>query len=153
MEEIPSRGRIIAKEDILNFLTAPKNAIFTLENEDLYRTYRVNKVKDGDIVFVSLLMGWDNTNFHAYQYIGLLAFKPHITFKPKKQQSYGADTEKISLSFYLLNTLIDNILHKSNFEKLDPYFWHEGKCAKCGKKLTVPESIERGMGTICLNRL
>ena len=28
-------------------------------------------------------------------------------------------------------------------------FWHEGRCGKCGKKLTTPESIERGLGPEC----
>src|ERR1019366_4832357 len=27
--------------------------------------------------------------------------------------------------------------------------WHEGKCGRCGRKLTVPESIERGIGPEC----
>lgn len=28
-------------------------------------------------------------------------------------------------------------------------FWHEGKCGKCGRALTVPESIATGLGPIC----
>jgi hypothetical protein len=28
--------------------------------------------------------------------------------------------------------------------------WHEGSCARCGKKLTVPESIESGFGPECV---
>lgn len=27
--------------------------------------------------------------------------------------------------------------------------WHEGRCGKCGRKLTVPESIKTGLGPIC----
>lgn len=27
--------------------------------------------------------------------------------------------------------------------------WHEGRCGRCGHKLTVPESIESGIGPIC----
>lgn len=27
--------------------------------------------------------------------------------------------------------------------------WHEGRCGCCGRKLTVPESIENGIGPIC----
>lgn len=29
-------------------------------------------------------------------------------------------------------------------------FWHEGRCAKCAKRLTVPESIAFGYGPECL---
>ena len=29
--------------------------------------------------------------------------------------------------------------------------WHEGRCGRCGRKLTVPESIESGFGPECIN--
>lgn len=31
--------------------------------------------------------------------------------------------------------------------------WHEGKCGRCGRKLTVPESLERGIGPDCAGML
>lgn len=31
--------------------------------------------------------------------------------------------------------------------------WHEGRCAHCGKRLTVPESISRGLGPECAGRV
>ena len=31
-------------------------------------------------------------------------------------------------------------------------FWHEGTCGKCGRTLTVPESIERGLGPVCAKK-
>ena len=31
--------------------------------------------------------------------------------------------------------------------------WHEGKCGKCGRPLTVPSSIENGLGPSCLKKL
>jgi len=31
-------------------------------------------------------------------------------------------------------------------------FYHSGNCAKCGRKLTTPESIKNGLGPICFNR-
>jgi len=30
--------------------------------------------------------------------------------------------------------------------------WHEGHCGRCGRKLTVPESIETGLGPECAKR-
>lgn len=32
-------------------------------------------------------------------------------------------------------------------------FWHEGRCAMCNRTLTVPESIERGLGPVCAERM
>jgi hypothetical protein len=31
--------------------------------------------------------------------------------------------------------------------------WHEGFCGKCGKRLTVPNSIEIGIGPDCIKKL
>lgn len=31
-------------------------------------------------------------------------------------------------------------------------FWHTGACCACGRQLTDPESIERGIGPICLKK-
>ena len=30
--------------------------------------------------------------------------------------------------------------------------WHEGRCGKCGRKLTVPESLTSGLGPECAGR-
>jgi hypothetical protein len=30
--------------------------------------------------------------------------------------------------------------------------WHEGRCGRCGRKLTVPESIARGIGPECAGK-
>lgn len=32
-------------------------------------------------------------------------------------------------------------------------FWHEGRCGRCGRTLTVPESIATGLGPECSGRL
>lgn len=31
--------------------------------------------------------------------------------------------------------------------------WHEGRCGRCGRKLTVPESIAAGIGPECAGRM
>lgn len=31
----------------------------------------------------------------------------------------------------------------------DAEFWHEGKCGRCSRKLTVPESVASGLGPEC----
>jgi hypothetical protein len=30
--------------------------------------------------------------------------------------------------------------------------WHEGRCGRCGRRLTVPESIESGLGPECATK-
>jgi hypothetical protein len=31
--------------------------------------------------------------------------------------------------------------------------WHEGRCGRCGRRLTVPESIESGYGPECIGKI
>lgn len=31
--------------------------------------------------------------------------------------------------------------------------YHEGRCGKCGRRLTTPESIETGLGPVCAGRI
>ena len=40
-------------------------------------------------------------------------------------------------------------------KELEDYIelWHEGRCGKCGRVLTVPTSISTGFGPDCLRRL
>jgi hypothetical protein len=45
-----------------------------------------------------------------------------------------------------------------NFERLEDFgdkmhMYHEGACCKCGMPLTTPESIEKGIGPICEERV
>ena len=50
-----------------------------------------------------------------------------------------------------------HILHgarTSDPELLDHIeIWHEGKCGRCGRSLTVPESIAAGIGPVCAERI
>ncbi len=46
---------------------------------------------------------------------------------------------------------VENLLARGAVsEKVE--FWHEGKCARCGRKLTTPESIQRGLGPECAEK-
>lgn len=45
--------------------------------------------------------------------------------------------------WFLEHVQNSNIIHK------DLEFWHEGKCGKCGRPLTVPSSIAKGIGPSC----
>lgn len=148
------RGRIVEKEDINNFLTDPQNAIFTLEKGDMHRTYMANKAPDDDAkIFIKLLTGSDNTDWHSYTYIGLLITVPYYKFIGKKTYNINANNDHVSLSFYMLNTLIADLLRKVDFENSQIHFYHEGKCSRCGRRLTDPDSIRKGMGSVCINKI
>lgn len=153
--EMSDNGRMITdvKETVLKdmvdalvFMLAGK-AIFTLSNEATGNrfTYKVDAPKDQkdkpECWFVSVLTGLNNEC--NYSYVGLLK-------KGQFMATKGSKVSKDALSFKAFNWLV-------NYIKADPTkalpegvkFQHEGRCGKCGKKLTTPESIELGLGPKC----
>jgi hypothetical protein len=124
------------------------NAVFTLRSKKTGTrfTYKVSHKKGGDVSFVSLLTGSDNTR--DYSYMGLLPDdKGEIRGigRGKSCTSYDAPSAKAFRYF------LDFIWGRNEGAGLE--VWHEGRCGRCGRKLTVPESIETGLGPECADRV
>ncbi len=125
------------------FIVAGK-ATFTVVNSKTSNrfTYFIKKKKTADVWFVSVLRGPDNMS--DYSYFGCIVgglFK----FSTKKSV-IAEDSQSVKVFAYLYSKLITNTLPE--FIEI----WHEGRCGKCGRKLTVPESIKSGMGPECGHR-
>lgn len=125
------------------------NAIFTLRSKKTGTrfTYRVSHKKGGDVSFVSLLTGSDNTR--DYSYMGLLpddrAGEIRGVGKGKSCTSYDAPSAKAFRYF------LDFVWGRNDGAGLE--VWHEGRCGRCGRKLTVPESISTGLGPECAGKV
>jgi hypothetical protein len=130
---------------IQQFILAGKS-FFTIQNKETEKrfTYKVcqatdNDKKPKDLWFVSILVGADNDN--SYQYAGIIT-KDGFRLTAKSRVTNEAVSVK---AFTWLWGMI-----KSNQELPDKVeFYHAGRCARCGRKLTTPESIELGFGPIC----
>lgn len=127
----------LENNDIKTFIFAG-NAIFTITNTNTGNrfTYKVRKSKDNEIYFVSVLTGSDNTN--DYSFIGYIK---NGLFNSSKKSRITSD----STSFKVFNWLIFNLNKIPSIVQV----FHEGKCGRCGRKLTTPESIQRGLGPEC----
>jgi hypothetical protein len=89
-----------------------------------------------------LLNGPDNTN--SFVYIGIIKNGNQFLWTAKSR--VGKDAPSIIGFTYVLNALVDNNMR--GFE-----VWHEGRCGRCGKPLTVPESIASGFGPDCIQKV
>lgn len=114
------------------------------------RTFKIVKSKNNTVWFVRFMNGACNeTN---YGYLGYIRYvnNTYIYFHGGSKAKAKIDsTANIAFQFSF-NLLKENKSHKSI------EFWHEGSCCRCGRKLTVPESIESGWGPECVkfkNRL
>lgn len=131
-------------ENHLAFVLAGR-ATFTLENTATGRrfTYRVRR-KDGagpeDLHFVSVLTGPDNGR--SYTYLGCIwggARYVHGRKSPISTQAFSA-----AGFAWLWRLLVENRPLPAGV-----LFHHAGRCARCGRTLTVPNSLRTGFGPVC----
>lgn len=116
------------------------NATFTLKSTKTGArfTYRVRESNTPGVYFVSLLTGTDNTG--DYVYIGLMTDDGFRLTNKSTMRLESAPVRAIKWTVEHLNrTSLPATLE----------VWHEGKCGRCNRKLTVPESIESGFGPEC----
>lgn len=125
-------------EETLEYVYAG-NATFTMSSikTGSHYTFKVKKSVDGNVLFVSML-----TAPEVWTYIGLL--KGNALIKLTAKSRYGYDSIPVKAFNYMLRNLLA--------DKMPPFMLirHEGKCGRCGRKLTHPESIDRGIGPECI---
>jgi hypothetical protein len=129
-------GNKLNNSDALTFIFAG-NSIFTVVNSRTSNrfTFKVKKSKDGSLYFVSVLTGPD-----CYTYIGVIT---NGTYKHGAKSVISKEAQSVKVFDYVLTKLSSNKLPE--FVEI----WHEGKCGKCGRTLTVPASILTGIGPEC----
>lgn len=138
---IPSRGRKLASADVVKAFVLAGNATFTIKSlrTGTRFTYKVRQCEDNKhFHFVSLLSG--SNNEADYQYLGTINW---YGYKRGVKSRIG-DTAPSHLAFQWFWARIASDQLPDTVE-----CWHEGKCGRCGRTLTVPESIERGIGPEC----
>ena len=136
------KGQIKTTNEMKRFVMAG-NAIITIKNSETQGrfTYRIRQSEgDGSVrFFVSVLTGPDNNN--SYSYLGHIYRDDRYIHGRKSRIGQDALSEK-AWSWFWIKLLNDNI--PSQIE-----VWHEGRCGRCGRRLTVPESVENGIGPVC----
>ena len=133
-------SHLLTHDTALDFIFGG-NALFTVKNiktENRF-TFKVIKHKKEDIFFVKVL-----TNPDMYEFIG--SIRKGTDYKHSSKSRISDDAQSVKVFGYLVNKLNTNTLPE--FIQI----WHEGRCGRCGRTLTVPESIESGFGKYCLNK-
>lgn len=129
------------------------NCTITFKNELNQKrfTYKIKKFKRNEnLFFVHVLSGCNNEK--DYSYLGRIIVKNLEQKQIEFDSSKGSKISTDALSFKGFKYLIEatTIHHKMN-ENMCIY--HEGKCARCGRKLTDPDSIIRGIGPECWTKI
>jgi len=132
--------RIINTKDAIKYMFAGKSVVTFLNSQSGNRfTFKIKSVKNSNLFFVSVLTSPDN-----YSYIGTCV---EGQYKHGKKSKLIKDSQSVKVCEFMLNRIkTDNL---PDFLEV----WHEGNCGKCGRRLTVPSSIENGLGPECIKRL
>lgn len=102
-------------------------------------TFRITQKDETSPHFVSLLTGPDNTR--SYTYLGTIFQGQRYAHGRKSSISADATSSKAFAWAW-------SFLSRGELPP-ECEVWHEGTCARCGRALTVPESVSRGLGPDC----
>lgn len=127
------------------FITGGR-AIFTVDNgKGEHYTFRVRKHKESMPFFVALLTG--PNNLRDYTYIGVLnenTGEVRLTMRSR----YREDTLAVKVVRWALAIIWGGHQLPEGYS-----IRHEGRCGCCGRTLTTPDSLTRGIGPECASRL
>lgn len=158
-------SRIADPADQLTFLTGGR-AIFTVVSRRTGSrfTYRVSAPREDDLrpgqahppLFVSVLTGPDNTR--DYTFLGTLfpsvpvrvggRLSPSYAYRHGKKSRIGVDAPSAAGFEWIWRHLTGGNPQAEAYE-----FWHEGRCCRCARTLTTPDSVARGIGPDCADKM
>jgi hypothetical protein len=149
-QEIITAGKCVFTVEV------PPSFGLTMENPPKpHYTYRV-KLKKGDpdgkwkndAYFVGLLTGPDNTR--DFTYLGKL-----IPETGEVRLTSGSKYTDETWPVRIVRKVLARI-YANDTDAISAAGWelhHEGRCCRCGRTLTVPESVESGIGPECASKM
>ncbi len=144
------RGQLTSLEDVKNFVLAGNATITVRSGSTGSRfTFKIRAPKkntrNAPIWFVSLLTGSDNeSDFEYFGNIRNTGAFDHGRRSRITTESMGA--KAFTWFWNMIQAGRNDVLERADV-------WHEGQCGRCGRKLTVPESVESGFGPECINHV
>lgn len=96
---------------------------------------------------------WDPSHFvhvltapDRYSYLGCIYAVRAFAYDHGKNSRIAADAPSAVAFEWVWRTLRDGKMHP------ELGVWHEGRCGRCGRRLTTPESCATGLGPVCASR-
>lgn len=127
------------RENIMEYILGGKSE-FTLVQEMEGRSpvqsrYRVTVNDTGNLYFICI---WDGKK---YQYQGYFGLRDRVIKKAKNLLDAEVDVVSLKALAWVF----------SHADRLPEcvHIYHNGKCSRCGRKLTDAESLRTGLGPTC----
>lgn len=120
------------------FIFAGK-AEFTLQSKATghHFSYRVTASQDSRMFFVAVVQGGSKL------YAGVVPADARSEFRSTRASKLDRTSPPVAA--------LEWFLKHPGHPQVEVH--HCGKCGRCGRKLTTPESIQRGIGPECLSKL
>ena len=120
-------------------------AVFTITSTKTgqsftYRIARAGSNRDNGPLFASVLTGPDNTR--DYTYMGIVLQDEKRIRNTRGSKVFGDAPSWRALEWFLQHVDSDRVEVR-----------HMGRCGRCGRALTVPSSIDSGLGPECAGRV
>jgi hypothetical protein len=122
------------------------NALITLESKRTgnHHTYKIRACEDPEakgLFFVSHLIS-GSADEGTFAYLGVV--RADGRFYLTKKSTASPEAPSVQAFFFFMKS-----------KELHPQLivHHENKCGRCGRTLTVPESVESGLGPECRSKM
>lgn len=139
---IPELERHLSTVEMTKRYLFAGKAIFTVRSTRTGKryTYKLTRTEnDENKYFAAVMYGPDNDL--SYRYIGMVT--PNGGLYRTAKSPYPDTSEVMKALAFTLKNVRDGKLHP------ELEIWHSGRCGRCGRRLTVPESIQAGIGPEC----
>lgn len=137
--------------DAIRFILSG-NATVTFQGKNSRFTFKVKLPRDRDtgkvdynsqVLFVGVMTGADNEN--SFDRLGYI--KRGVYFHGVRGSTIPADAPSAIAFRWAYGNLARGVM-PAGLE-----VWHEGRCGRCGRTLTVPSSIANGIGPECIKHV
>jgi uncharacterized protein DUF6011 len=118
-------------------------ALLTLESKKTgaHHTYKINECQDAKGLFFVFHLIAGSADEGNFAYLGVV--KEGRFFLTKKSTASPEAPCVQAFIFFMKSKELHPLL----------VIYHSNRCGRCGRTLTVPESIERGIGPECFSKM
>lgn len=138
------RCELVGSERISNYIKGGHAVVTLTSDSGNYYTYAFsapkNRKSNEDTLFIQVLI----CN-NIWNYVGM--FKAN-NFHLTKASKYSVESPIVKGVAYIMKLML-----KPGYSDDRMHLFHEGVCARCGRSLTNPDSLEAGIGPVCRDLL
>ena len=134
---------LVGSTNIWRYLHGGHAVVTLLSPSNIYKTYSFEKPRHDEFPNLTLFV-YCRLDNGSWAYVGMLENDKFRLTRASKFRYSDNIVKGVNYIVKLMNSQIFNSPIK---------FYHSSKCSVCGRQLTTPESITKGIGPKCLKHV